>query len=45
MEEGIKKIDFLNKRMRKIKAWYKWSIRIDWDKIDKWCKHFGYKEK
>ena len=29
--------------MRKIRPWYKWSIKIDWKKINKWCKYFNYK--
>ncbi len=43
-EQSINKVDFLNKRMRKTGSWYKWSIKIDWDKINKWCKFFNYKE-
>ena len=42
--QTIKKIDFLNKRMRKIGAWYKWTTEINWDKINEWCKLFNYKE-
>jgi len=43
-EQGIKKIDFLNRRMQKLKTpWYKWSIKITWDKINKWCRYFNYK--
>ena len=42
-EQAIKKIDFLNKRIKKVKPWYGWSIKIDWNKIDKWCENFKFR--
>lgn len=43
-EEAERKIDFLNKRLRKFSTpWYQWDIKCNWGKIDKWCKFLKYK--
>ena len=43
-DEAIAKIDFLNERFRKarITPWYEWAVRIDWEKVNHWCRLLGY---
>jgi len=39
-------IDFLNTRLRSFKTpWYRWAIDITWDKLERWAKMLGWKEK
>jgi len=37
-------IDFLNERFRQagMTPWFMWAVRIDWEKIRRWCAFLGY---
>jgi len=35
-EECMKIIIYLNNRMQKLTPWYKWSVKITWEKLLKW---------
>lgn len=38
-DEAIALVDYLNNRMLPC-SWYKWSVKITWEKLQKWEKFF-----
>ncbi len=43
-DQAMRKIDFLNNRLRKMIPWYKWAIKHSWQKVDRWYEILGYKK-